>query len=200
MLLTLEFCQLRGQLFQLSSLFQFMQEAQNTSSWFNIHDVVLCWPQKKAVQKAGELGWVFWQNPMPVAQYQRQQLTAVAAACGLSRTAIHQHILVKEEQHENSFWYGNKIENCGLTSFFTLSIKLLKWACHSIYLKLITSCMTSNCKVLKEDTTMKKISWIIIPQGNKKAQEKWSPYTRESMWKQARGNKKTWLIITLTKH
>lgn len=57
--------------------------------------MIFCAGPERTVQKAGELGWIFWKNPMPVVQYQRQQRKTVAAACGISQRAKHQHTAVK---------------------------------------------------------------------------------------------------------
>ena len=40
-----------------------MQEAHNTSSWFNIHDVVLCWAQKKQCRRQESLVGPSGRNP-----------------------------------------------------------------------------------------------------------------------------------------
>lgn len=160
--LILKFYHLQGELVQLSYLSQFMQEPHKTSRWLGIQ--VLCWAQKKQKSR----GCACWQNCMPVVQHQRQQLSPQATATVISQTAIQQYTF-KEEQCYNSSWYGNKMENWGLASFFALSILLLKRARHFFtYLKLITSRIEFSYEVVIKATTMQNMIWTITGRKKKK--------------------------------
>lgn len=193
--LTPELCQLQGKLFQLSSFA--VHAAGMQHKYLGRYTWCFVLAQKRQCRRQESLAGSSGRIPCLWCSIKGSNLRLLLQLVGYPEDLyINTQLLSKNNMRILS---GMEIvENCSLASFFRLSIMLLKWACHSsIYLKLITSCMKFSYKVLREVTTMKKISWTIIPWGNKKTQEKWSTYTREN---QTRENKKPWLIVTLRKH